>query len=56
MGYLNKLEISDDDLVEGLKTQVLPFFSQFRGQKKFKQNIEVELFKTEIPQAKDVKT
>ena len=30
--------------------------SHLEGQKKFKQNLEVELFKTEIPQAKEVKT
>lgn len=36
LGSLNKLEISDDDLIYNLKSQVLPFFSQYSGCKKFK--------------------
>lgn len=36
-GSVNKLEISDDDLVKNLREQVLPIFSQYRGRKKFKE-------------------
>jgi hypothetical protein len=36
LGQINKLEISDDDLIYNLKSQVLPFFSQYSGCKKFK--------------------
>ena len=36
-GLINKLEISDDDLVKYIKSQVLPFFSQYRGRKKFRE-------------------
>lgn len=32
----NKLELSDDDIVKLLRSQVLPFFSQFAPRKKFK--------------------
>jgi len=33
---LNKLEISDDDIVNNLRDQVLPLFSQFAPMKKYK--------------------
>ena len=33
---LNRLEISDDDIVKNLKEQVLPFFSQYAPAKTFK--------------------
>jgi len=33
---LNRLEISDDDIVKNLREQVLPFFSQYAPAKKFK--------------------
>jgi len=33
---INRLEISDDDLVTNLREQVLPFFSQYAPAKKFK--------------------
>jgi len=33
---MNRLEISDDDLVKNLREQVLPFFSQYAPAKKFK--------------------
>jgi len=36
LGLINKLEIDDDTIVENLREQVLPFFSQYSGQKKFK--------------------
>lgn len=35
-GVLNKLEISDDEIVKNLRNHVLPFFSQYSGSKKFK--------------------
>lgn len=42
-GLINKLEISDDDLVRYLKSQVLPFFSQYDGRKKFKDISDADL-------------
>jgi hypothetical protein len=42
----NKLEISDDDLVELLKNQVLPYFSQYAARKKFKAISSVDLMST----------
>jgi len=33
---INRLEISDDDLIKNLREQVLPFFSQYAPAKKFK--------------------
>ena len=33
---LNKLEISDDEMVKDLREQILPFFSQYAPRKKFK--------------------
>lgn len=37
LGFINKLEIPDDTIVENLRQHVLPFFSQFSaGLKKFK--------------------